>query len=238
MPHGGNQANALAREVRYAASMGLDCAFHSTEVEELDAAMSAIEATLKALGPDQAERVAFRIEHGGLIPPNYLGPIRVANAWVVTNPGFIYYRGAKYAGDPGLIPYLYRLKSLREEGIRLAAGSDAPVTPAKPLVAISAAMERTSFEGYDLNKNEKVDLQQAFAMFTSSAARLAGLHAGAIEPGRLADMVILNKNPIGATPTDLMNIPVDITLVGGRIVYERGRPAIAQSDTADLHSGQ
>ncbi len=238
MPYGGNQANALAREVRYAASMGLDCAFHATEVEELDAALGAIEVTLKALGPDQAQRVQFRIEHGGLIPPNYVSPIRAANAWVVTNPGFIYYRGAKYAGDPGLIPYLYRLKSLREEGIRLAAGSDAPVTPAKPLVAISAAMERTSFEGYELNQNEKVDLQQAFAMFTSSAARLAGLRAGAIEPGLLADMVILGKNPVGATPADLMNIPVDITLVGGRIVYERGRPAIAQSDTADLHSGQ
>ena len=65
-----------------------------------------------------------------------------------------------------------------------------------------------------------------------------GLHAGAIEPGLLADMVILGKDPVGAKPADLMNIPVDITLVGGRIVYERGRPAIAQSDTADLHSGQ
>ena len=139
-PHGGNEANALAREVRYAASVGLDCSFHATEVEELDAALAAIENTLKALGADQAERVQFRIEHGGLIPPNYLGPIRDTKTWVVSNPGFIYYRGAKYAGDPGLIPYLYRLKSLREEGIRLAAGSDAPVTLAKPLVAISAAM--------------------------------------------------------------------------------------------------
>jgi predicted amidohydrolase YtcJ len=237
-PHGGNEANALAREVRYAASAGLDCAFHATEVEELDAALAAIENTLKALGADQAERVSFRIEHGGLIPPNYLGAIRDAKAWVVSNPGFIYYRGAKYAADPGLIPYLYRLKSLRDEGIPLAAGSDAPVTLAKPLVAISAAMARTSLEGYILNVNEKLDINQAFAMFTSSAARLAGLQAGAIEPGLLADMVILGKNPLGAAPTDLMNITVDITLVGGRIVYERGRPAIAQSDTADLHSGQ
>ena len=238
IPHGGYEANALAREVRYAASSGLDCAFHATEVEELDAALGAIESTLKALGPDQAQRVSFRIEHGGLIPPNYLGPIRAANAWVVTNPGFIYYRGAKYAGDPGLIPYLYRLRSLRDEGIRLTAGSDAPVTPAKPLVAISAAMTRTSFEGYVLSAHEKLDVQNAFAMFTSSAARLAGLHAGAIEPGRLADMVVLGKDPITASASDLMNISVDITMVGGRIVYERGRPAVAQSDSADLHSGR
>jgi hypothetical protein len=238
MPHGGYEADALAREVRYAASLGLDCAFHATEVEELDAALAAIDSTLKQLGPDQAERVSFRIEHGGLIPPNYMSAIHAGNVWVVSNPGFIYYRGAKYAGDLGLMPYLYRLKSLRDEGIRLAAGSDAPVTPAKPLVAISAAMTRTSFEGYVLNSNEKLDVQQAFKMFTSSAAQLSGLHAGSIEPGRLADLVILGKDPTAASATDLMNISVDITLVGGRIVYERGRPAIAQSDTADLHSGQ
>ncbi len=237
-PHGGHEVNAIAREVRYAASSGLDCAFHATEVEELDAALSAIDSTLKTLGADQAERVSFRIEHGGLIPPNYVSAIRSLNAWVVTNPGFIYYRGAKYAGDPGLIPYLYRLRSLRDEGIRLAAGSDAPVTPAKPLAAISAAMARTSFEGYVLAAHEKLDVHSAFALFTTSAAKLANLHAGAIEPGRLADLVILGKDPIAASATDLMNISVDITMVGGRIVYERGRPAIAQSDSADLHSGR
>ncbi len=237
-PRGGYEANALAREVRYAASAGLDCAFHVTEVEELDAALDAIENALKMLAPDQAQRVSFRLEHGGLIPPNYLDRIRAANAWVVSNPGFIYYRGAKYAGEPGLVPFLYRLRSLREQGIRIAAGSDAPVTPAKPLVAISAAMTRTSLEGYVLGAHEKLDLSHAFAMFTTSAAQLAGLPAGAIEAGSLADLVILGKDPLRATPTELMNVPVDITLVGGRIVYERGRPAVAQSDSADLHSGQ
>jgi predicted amidohydrolase YtcJ len=127
---------------------------------------------------------------------------------------------------------------LRDEGIPLAAGSDAPVTPSKPLVAISAAMTRTALEGYSLGPNEKLDLQQAFGMFTTSAARLAKLQAGAIEPGRLADMVILAKDPMSVKPGELMNVPVDITLVGGRIVYERGRPTIAHSDSADLHSGQ
>jgi len=238
IPRGAYEAKALAREVRYAVSMNLDCAFHVTEVEELDAALGAIEATQQELGPDNIDRVAFRIEHGGLIPPNFLSWLRTTKAWVVSNPGFIYYRGVKYAGEPGLIPYLYRLRTLRDEGIPLAAGSDAPVSPSKPLVAISAAMTRTALEGYTLSPIEKLDLQQAFAMFTTSAARLARLHAGAIEPGRLADLVILAKDPVTSKPADLMNVPVDITLVGGRIVFERGRPTIAHSDSAELHSGQ
>ncbi|HLI80493.1 MAG TPA: amidohydrolase family protein, partial [Candidatus Binataceae bacterium] len=238
IPHGVYETKSLAREVRHAASAGLDCAFHATEVEELDAALGAIETVLTEFPSERAERISFRIEHGGLIPPNYVSWLRTVKAWVVSNPGFIYYRGAKYAEEPGLVPYLYRLRSLRDEGIRLAAGSDAPVTPSKPLVAISAAMTRTALEGYPMNPAEKLDLQQAFAMFTSSAARLARLDAGVLEPGRLADMVILGKDPISAKPADLMNIPVDITLVGGRIVYERGRPTVAHSDSADLHSGQ
>ena len=238
IPQGAYEMNALARAVMTAASAGLDCAFHATEVEELDAALGVIEAVQGELAPEQAERVSFRIEHGGLIPPNYLSWIRTVKAWVVSNPGFVYFRGAKYAAEPGLVPYLYRLRTLRDEGIRLAAGSDAPVTPSKPLVAIAAAMARTSLEGYPMNPAEKLDLQQAFAMFTTSAARLARLHAGSLEAGRLADMVILGKDPVSAKPADLMNIPVDITLVGGRIVYERGRPQIAHSDSAELHSGQ
>jgi predicted amidohydrolase YtcJ len=237
LPHGEYEANALAREVRYAVSSGLDCAFHATEVEELEAALTAIEAALQELTPDQARMVSLRIEHGGVIPPNYVERIAALHAWVVTNPGFIYYRGAKYIAEPGLIPYLYRLKTLREARIPLAAGTDAPVTPAKPLVAISAAMTRTALEGYAMNVDERLDLNHAFALFTSSAAQLANFSGGAIEPGKLADLVVLGKDPLTVKPADLMNITVDITLVGGRVVYERGRPEVAHSDTADLHSG-
>jgi hypothetical protein len=238
IPRGGYETNALAREVRYAAAAGLDCAFHATEVEELDSALDAIEATLQELAPERAQMVSFRIEHGAMIPPNFVERIRLSKAWVVSNPGFTYYRGAKYATEPGLIPFLYRLKSLRDEGIRLAAGTDAPVTPSKPLVAITSAMTRVALEGYPMNPAEKLDLHQAFAMFTTSAAQLLGLFAGAIEAGRLADLVILGKDPLTVKAGELMNIPVDVTLVGGRIVYERGRPAVAHSDSADLHSGQ
>lgn len=236
LPHGGYDAAALAREVRYAASIRLDCAFHATEVEELDAALAGIERACRELAPGQTGAVSFRIEHGGLIPPDQVERIRALNAWVVTNPGFIYYRGAKYIGEPGLMPYLYRLKSLRDAGIPMAAGTDAPVTPPRPLVAIAAAVSRLALEGHELELAERIDLREAFALFTTSAARLAGLNAGAIEPGKLADLVVLAKDPMAVRPVDLMNVMVDITLVGGRVVYERGRPAVATSASADLLS--
>ena len=57
------------------------------------------------------EMPRFRIEHGGIITPNYIDRLMAAGVWVVTNPGFIYFRGPKYAAEPGLVPHLYRARS-------------------------------------------------------------------------------------------------------------------------------
>ncbi|MGH7864916.1 MAG: amidohydrolase family protein, partial [Candidatus Binataceae bacterium] len=70
--------------------------------------------------------------------------------------------------------------------------------------------------------------------FTSAAARLARLDAGAIEEGRFADLVVLPRDPLTVAAAALADLPVDITIIGGRIIYERGRPAFAHSDTAEL----
>jgi predicted amidohydrolase YtcJ len=154
----------------------------------------------------------------------------------VTNPGFIYYRGLKYAGDPGLIPYLYRARSLAAAGVRMAAGSDAPVTPARPLHAIAAAIARLSVEGYELALQERITAQDAFALFTSAAAILARIPAGDVAPGGLADLIVLPADPLTLKPSELVDLSVDLTIVGGRIIYERGRPLAAQNPGASLFS--
>jgi predicted amidohydrolase YtcJ len=219
----------LTRVVGDALSQGMDCAFHVTEVEELAAVLDACEQSRERLSQRELERTVCRIEHGGMIPPEYPERIAALGAWVVTNPGFIYYRGAKYAGDPGLIPYLYRGRSLLEAGINLAGGTDAPVTPARPLTAIAAAMGRVSIEGYELALNEGLGSDQAFALFTSAAARLSRLEAGQIAPGRVADLIVLPSNPLKLEAAELANLAVDMTFVAGRAVYERGRPAVSQT---------
>lgn len=223
------EAPRLVRAVADAMAQGTDCAFHCTEVEELEAALSAIEAARGRVRTSTLETVACRLEHGGLIPPDYPERIAALGAWVVTNPGFVYYRGAKYAGEPGLIPYLYRARSLAAAGIRLAAGTDAPVTPAKPLTAIAAAVTRVSTEGYELALDEKISAEEAFALFTSAAARLARLGSGEIAAGEVADLIVLAANPLALKPGELINLAVDLTIVGGHVIYERGHPVVSQS---------
>lgn len=226
----------LARPVGQALARGLDCAFHVTEVEELEEAVAAIEVA-KSEYAGEIEMPRFRIEHGGVIPPNYIDRLMALNVWVVTNPGFIYFRGVKYAQEAGLLPHLYRARSLKSAGVHLAGATDAPVTPAKPLVAVAAAVSRATLDGVQLAPAEALRMADAFGLFTTEAARLAQIDAGAIRLGNLADLIVLPRDPSALKPADLMNLPVDMTFIGGRMVYERGRPAIASSDSADLHSG-
>jgi predicted amidohydrolase YtcJ len=226
----------LSRPVRLALERGLDCAFHATEVEELEEAVAALESAKTQFSGEQ-DLPNFRIEHGGVIPSDYIDRIAALGAWVVTNPGFVHFRGPKYAEEPGLFPFLYRARTLKAAGIKLAGASDAPVTPAKPLLAIAAAVSRLTIDGQPLGSREGLSTADAFALFTSEAARLSHLDAGEIAPNRLADLIVLPRDPLSLNPADLMNLAVDITIIAGRVVYERGRPAIASSDSADLHSG-
>ncbi len=224
----------LSRPVRLALERGLDCAFHATEVEELEQAISAFELAKPEIEGEVTARC--RIEHGGVIPPDYLDRLFAAGAWVVTNPGFIHFRGPKYTEEAGLAPFLYRAHTLKSAGIHLAGATDAPVTPAKPLAAIAAAVSRMTVDGVELGRAEALSVADAFALFTTAAAELAQLDAGEIANGRLADLIVLPRDPSSMKPKDLMNLNVDITIVGGRVVYERGRPYVASSDSADLRS--
>lgn len=235
MPGVDYEAAGLSRPVRRALERGLDCAFHVTELEELDEAVSAIESA-KAQFVGAREIARFRIEHGGVITRDYIDRLMAAGVWVVTNPGFIYFRGPKYVEEPGLVAHLYRARSLKDANVHLAGATDAPITPARPLAAIAAAVLRTSMDGVEFAPAEALTLPEAFALFTSNAARLARLDGGAIETDRLADLIVLPRDPFALQAADLMNLSVDITIVAGRVVYERGRPAIASSDSAELRS--
>jgi predicted amidohydrolase YtcJ len=217
-------------------SRGLDCAFHATEIEELEEAI-AVSELVRSEAAVPADLPYVRIEHGGVITPDCIDRLAALNAWVVTNPGFIHFRGPKYAEEPGLVPHLYRARSLIAAGVHVAGATDAPVTPAKPLCAIAAAISRATIDGNQLGRDEALSPAEAFGLFTTQGSRLARLAGGEVETDRVADLIVLPRDPAAVKAADLMNLNVDITIVAGRVAYERGRPAVASSDSADLRSG-
>jgi len=210
---------------------GLGVAFHATELEELEEALSSIESARSRPKFNPYIATRFRIEHGGVIPPDYIPRLSAIGAWVVTNPGFIYFRGLKYRAEPGLIPYLYRALSLLKGGVQLAGATDAPVTPPRPMVGVAAACSRTSAEGADFGRSEALDIKEALDLFMRRGADLIRLGAGQLEPGLLADLAVFPLDPLALKPSDLINLQADITIIGGRVVFERSKLKIV-SDAA------
>jgi predicted amidohydrolase YtcJ len=122
----------------------------------------------------------------------------------------------------------YRLKSLRNAGACLTFGSDSPVMTLDPLKGVYAAVTRKKIDTRTSSSwypEERVTVLDAIQAYTINAARASGEEniKGSIEPGKLADLVVLSENIFQVSDEDLFNVQVDMTVFGGEIVYERQR---------------
>lgn len=117
-------------------------------------------------------------------------------------------------------------KTLIEEGILCAGGSDAPIEPVEPLLGIQSAVLRTSGRqknGPSYNENERLTVYQAIQLYTTGSAAIIHKECtrGKIEKGFDADFTILSGDPFAAEPEHLHRLKVEKTVVGGQIVYEK-----------------
>ena len=129
--------------------------------------------------------------------------------------------------------WAYAFKTMADAGVLLSFGSDWPGTnaswyPASPLLGIYAAVTRKTLDGEPEGgwfPEERIDLETALRAYTVNNAWAAGQEdlKGAVTPGKLADLVVLDRDPFLVDPDDLRNLEVVMTLVGGEVVYERER---------------
>jgi predicted amidohydrolase YtcJ len=122
----------------------------------------------------------------------------------------------------------YRLKSLRDAGACLTFGSDSPVMTLDPLKGVYAAVTRKKIDSWPSSSwhpEERVTVLDAIQAYTINAARASGEEniKGSIEPGKLADLVVLSENIFQVSDEDLFNVQVDMTVFDGEIVYRRQR---------------
>jgi predicted amidohydrolase YtcJ len=121
---------------------------------------------------------------------------------------------------------VYRLKSLRDSGACLTFGSDSPVMTLDPLKGVYAAVTRKKIDTWPSPSwypEERVTVIDAIQADTINAAYASGEEniKGSIEPGKLADLVVLSKNIFQLTDESLFHVQVDMTVFDGEIVYER-----------------
>jgi predicted amidohydrolase YtcJ len=200
---------------------GFQLAIHCLEPGAVDAAIAALEYINNQM--PIAER-RHRLEHCAECPPPLLKRLSRLKAMVVTQPPFVYYSGERYLATipSAQIRWLYRIKSFLDSGLVVAGSSDSPVAPDNPLVGIYAAVTRRAESGEELSPEEGISAKQALAMYTTNAACASFEEdiKGSITPGKLADMVVLSDDPLKSPPEQIKDIRVEMTILGGRVVWE------------------
>lgn len=126
--------------------------------------------------------------------------------------------------------WAYAFKTLQDAGVKLSFGSDWPGTnaswyPANPILGIYAAVTRQTLDGEPAGgwfPQERVDLETALRAYTVNNAWAEGDEEiqGTLTPGKLADLVVLDRDPFTVKPSELKELEVLMTVVGGRVVYE------------------
>jgi predicted amidohydrolase YtcJ len=108
-------------------------------------------------------------------------------------------------------------------GIPVAGSSDFPVSAAHPMTRIQSLVTRTSAEGRVYGPEQRLLPEQAIQVFTMGGAYASFEEEskGSIEEGKLADLVVLSADPTEVPPLRLREIRVEMTLIGGEIVFER-----------------
>ena len=124
------------------------------------------------------------------------------------------------------LPDAYRWKSFQDASVRLAFGTDWFVEPLDPRLGLYAAVTRELPEGGPrggFQPQEKVSLEDALDAYTrgSAYAEFAETRKGTLEVGKLADLVVFAADLFAGEPARILTTPVDLTVAGGRVVFER-----------------
>ncbi len=201
---------------------GFQVAVHAVEVSTVEAAVEAFEYAQrvhKQIDP------RFRIEHCSECPQELRHRLAKLKAVVVSQPSFLYFSGERYLAQvrPEAQPYLYPFKSWLESGLIVAGSSDSPVVPASPILGIYSVVNRRAESGQLVLSGERVNAEQALKMFTlnSAYATFEENLKGSILPGKLADLVLLSSNPLTSAPEEIKNIQVELTIIEGKVVWEK-----------------
>ena len=165
----------------------------------------------------------FRIEHCTVINEQLIA--RMKRLGVIPNPfgTYVYYHGEKmreYGAER--LEHMFALRSFLDAGLNPTMTSDYPPGPFEPMMALQSMVTRTDMKGTTWGATQKITVEEAIRVGTvhGAYASFEEHEKGSLSPGKLADLVVLGRDPMNTPATELINIPVERTMVGGRWVWE------------------
>jgi len=165
----------------------------------------------------------FRLEHCTVINDDLIKRIKALNA--IPNPfsTYVYFHGEKmkeYGKER--LENMFAVKSFLDAGINVTQTSDYPPGPFEPMMAIQSSVTRTDYNGEIWGPSQKISVEEAIKVGTINGAYASFEEniKGSLEVGKLADLVILDKDPRTIDPMRIIDIPIQRTMVGGKWSYE------------------
>ena len=198
---------------------GLQIATHSNGDREIDMVLTAIErAQAKNPRPD----ARHRIEHASVMTQALLDRARKAGVILVFH-SYMWEHGDKLAsyGEKRLA-MIHPYRTAIDMGIHVAGHSDSTVSAADPLLRIQDMVTRKGENGVGYGVNQRVSVEEAIKAWTldGAYATFEERNKGSIAAGKLADFVILRKDPRKVAPDTIKDIVVDSTYIGGERVFQ------------------
>jgi predicted amidohydrolase YtcJ len=186
-----------------------------------------IDITLRVFERLQKERPRrdprFRLEHCTVVNDDLVRRIKALGAIPTPFSTYVYFHGEKmreYGAER--LESMFALRSFLDAGVRATQASDYPPGPFEPMMALQSEVTRTDIKGNVWGARQRITVEEALRVGTLNGAYASFEERlkGSIEPGKLADLVILGRDPLREAPSSLVTIPVEKTMVGGRWVYE------------------
>jgi predicted amidohydrolase YtcJ len=229
-------ASAEIRNLMVRASMdGFQTAVHAIG----DAANAEVIGAVEELAEAYKDDRRWRIEHVQIVDPADLQ--KLGKHGIISSMQPVHQTSDRIMAEARLGPErlkgAYAWNSILKAGGRLAFGSDVPVESADPFAGLAAAMTREDADGQPFGgwrPEERVTREQALAGFTTGAAyaAFAETKVGSLAPGHHADFILVDVDPLLASPRELRKAIVRETWVGGRPVYTNAA-AIAAGERKD-----
>ncbi len=120
--------------------------------------------------------------------------------------------------------YAIPIRSLLDGGVHVGGGTDGPVLPVSPFLSMWWMTTRGTLNGDRLGPAQAITAREALRLYTRDNAVLMGAEAelGSIEPGKLADLVVLSQDILAVEPDRIRDTRAVLTLLGGRVVHRDG----------------
>ena len=165
----------------------------------------------------------FRLEHCTLVNDDLVARMKAIGAIPTPFSTYVYYHGEKmrYYGQERL-NHMFALRSFLDAGIRATQASDYPPGEFIPMMALQSEVTRTDTKGNIWGPKQKITVEEAIRVGTLNGAYASYEEnlKGSIETGKVADLVVLGRDPLKENPSTLITIPVERTMAGGKWTFE------------------